>query len=123
MERLYNGSTLNCARPLDHNLVIRAIIRNTGYSENLKGGAVFISFPSAKTMYDLVWGMVPDFLKDKIKSWAKGGNEQAIAREITSYVKSALRMPPIPVPSILVNAVVNLVIPPLVRYIVNMVMK
>lgn len=134
LARLYASNTFNCARPLEHNLVMRAVIRNTGSSDKGPNTTADVSldefdpleaikFPSPADIFDKVWGLVPDFLKTRITQWAQDGKDQQIAREITSYVKTALGLLPIPVPKLLVNAVANLVIPPLVSFIINKLAK
>jgi len=132
LTRLYEtNSILNCARSLDHNLLVHGIVRNAGYTTTniatqnltipLQAG---IQFPSPADLYQPVWDLIPGFLKDRIRQWAKDTNMQGtIAREITEYVKIALSALPIPVPAIFVNAVANLVIPPLVQYLVTKLTK
>lgn len=131
LTRLYTGKTFNCARSLEHNLVMRAVIRNTGSNTANAASATThdgmdelppleaIKFPSPADIYNKVWGAIPDFLKARITQWAKSGNQREIAREITSYVKTALGLLPVPVPKILINAAANLVIPPLVQLIIS----
>lgn len=148
LTRIYQGHALNCARSIEHNLVVRTVVRNSGLDKKADDSSdsdsdsdsdseaeseaaaagddklddvdLEISFPSPADLYKSVWGLIPDFIKDKIREWAKNGMEQQIAREITNYVKMALGALPIPVPSIFINAVANLVIPPLVTYIINL---
>lgn len=125
--RLYKNSTLNCARSLEHNLVIRAVIRNSGSSDSksTNEGAeasevqIAIKFPSPSDIFDKVWKLIPDYLKTRITGWAKDNQSGEIAREITEYVKTALGLLPIPVPGIFINSVANVVIPPLVKYLIN----
>ncbi|KAI0405760.1 hypothetical protein F4802DRAFT_170788 [Xylaria palmicola] len=125
LKRLYKDQTpLNCARALDHNLLIRIVIRNSGNAgtSNAQPHAPFknaITFPTPKDVFNLVWDLIPVFLKDKIALWAADNMEGPIAQEITEYVKQALGLLPIPVPGIFVNAAANLIIPPLVRLIIN----
>ncbi|KAL2001287.1 hypothetical protein VTN02DRAFT_1954 [Thermoascus thermophilus] len=128
------GSALNCARPLEHNLVIRVVVRNASATapdrtsgDQVKAAGVtleealpvYFSLPSPADLFSLVWGLVPRFIKDKIHDLAKNGKDQQIARAITEYVKMALSALPLPVPTIFLNAAANLVIPPLVAYIIE----
>ncbi|KAI1176106.1 hypothetical protein F4777DRAFT_547823 [Nemania sp. FL0916] len=58
-------------------------------------------------------------MKDRIKQWVKEKKQGPIAQEITTYVKRALTALPIPVPAIFINTVANVVIPPLVSFIMS----
>ena len=79
---------------------------------------MLIGLPTPKVLFDVVWKLVPDFVKAKIKQWAKSKMDGPIANEITAYVKRGLGLLPVPIPAFFVNAITNLVIPPLVSYII-----
>lgn len=111
---------MNWCRSLDHIHVIRIVSRNVNYGINGSGNetdpVVLLGLPSPEALFNVVWKLVPDFVRAKILQWAKSKMDGAIANEITSYVKRALEM--IHVPALFANAVTNLVIPPLVNHII-----
>lgn len=124
---------LNCARALDHSLVLRAVLRNYGDKDasfgalstlqGESGSEPIVSLPSPDLLFKPVWNIIPDFIKDKIRIWAKANQEGPIAQEINEFVKQALRTLPIPIPGIFVEAAANLLIPPLVRFIIDELSK
>lgn len=81
--------------------------------------SIHVGLPSPADLFNLVWKLVPDFVKNEIRELAANSKDQQIARAITEYVKMALSALPIPVPAIFLNAAANLVIPPLVSYIME----
>lgn len=107
---------LNCERALDHNLAVRISLINCG-----KALDDSVDLPSTEDVYNVVWNIIPDFLKERIRQWAHEGQDGSIAREITAFVKQALAMLPIPVPGIFINTAANLIIPPLVTYIIGQI--
>lgn len=126
--RLYGDDSINGGRSLDHNLVMRVVVRNSGIqadgttdaTTNLALAQVhFAKFPSPAALYDSVWGLIPDFLRAKIARWAADDKQGDIAEAITEFVKTALGLLPIPVPSFFLNGAVNLVVPPLVQLIMT----
>ncbi|KAF4513712.1 hypothetical protein G6O67_000953 [Ophiocordyceps sinensis] len=66
-------------------------------------GATLPSFPPRPPLYDSVWGLIPDFLRAKIARWAADDKQGDIAEAITEFVKTALGLLPIPVPSFFLN--------------------
>ncbi|KAI0249598.1 hypothetical protein BJV78DRAFT_654572 [Lactifluus subvellereus] len=135
LKRLYSSDsdseTLNWSRALDQSLIIRVVTRNCGTDTSSDDSGASLSLaanndsdmeiglPTAKVLFDIVWGLLPDFIRTRVTQWAQSDMEGAIANEITEYVKIALGLLDIPVPAFFVNAVANLVIPPLVAYIVK----
>ena len=80
---------------------------------------MLFGLPTPKDLYNLVWKLLPAYVRSKVTEWAKKGLEGPIANEIRDFVKTALGLLPIPIPSFFINSVVNLVIPPLVKYIIR----
>jgi len=118
LNRLYSENRLNWCRALDQNLIIRVVSRNYG-TQTVTSDYAAAALPTPSALFNIVWGLVPDFVKTKVKQWAKDNMDGAIANEITQYVKTALGMLPIPIPGFFVNSVASLVIPPLVTYIIS----
>ena len=121
LARVYSDKpNMNWCRALDQILIIQAVSHNHGLTK-LEGPnkAVPVGLPTPKDLFKIVWGLVPDFVKSKITNWAKQKMDGPIANEITGYVKQALGLLPLPIPVFFVNAVANLVIPPLVTYIID----
>lgn len=134
---------LNCARPIEHLVVVRVVLRNYGFKDDDKNkdtqgdaarstsqGKLLVkakslpvelafAVPSPMDLYKLVWDIVPDGLKRKIADWAAKNMEGPIADEINDFVKQILRTLPLPIPGIFVNAAANMIIPPLVRVIIG----
>lgn len=127
---------LNSGRPLEHCLVLRCVAQNCGVKDDddssetstasdlvLTSKAVVIqeaiTFPSPETLFAIIWKLIPVYIQQKITDLADENNARAITQEIYSYVKVALGLLPIPVPGIFIDAAVNLVVPPLVAYIVT----
>lgn len=128
IKRFYeDDAPLNAARALDGNVIIDVVTRNAGTtsSDSTSGSPSHLVIeplivPSPDVLVAFVWNVIPKFMKDKIRAWAKDKkNGGTIAREITEYVKQALSLLPIPVPGIFINFAANLAIPPLVTYIIN----
>jgi len=122
LTRVYSDDKLNWCRALDQSLVERAVCRNFGLKANASAGpgtVDVLGLPGPAELFNLVWGLVPGFVKDKISQWAKENKDGAIANEIASYVKMALGMLPLPIPAFFINATANLVIPPLVSFIIG----
>lgn len=127
LKRFYeDDAPLNAARSLDGNLIIDVVTRNAGTtsSDSTTGSPSQlviepIVVPSPDALVTFVWNLIPKFLKDKIRAWAKDNMDGTIAREITDYVKQALSLLPIPIPGIFINFAANLAIPPLVTYIIK----
>ncbi|KAF8876436.1 hypothetical protein CPB84DRAFT_1828999 [Gymnopilus junonius] len=123
---LSDDPKMNWCRPVDQVNVIRAVAQNYGTDGSVitasveKDGLVMlIGLPSPDVLFDIVWKLVPDFVKSKVTQWAKANMDGPIATEIAGYVKQALRLLPLPIPAFFVNAVTNLVIPPLVSFIIS----
>ena len=130
LERNYSeDQPLNWCRSIDQVNVIRSVSRSFGTTSSNGTNAIakagmeadpemLIGLPTPKVLFDVVWKLVPDFVKAKIKQWAKSKMDGPIANEITAYVKRGLGLLPVPIPAFFVNAITNLVIPPLVSYII-----
>jgi len=143
LKRIYADITnkdgvINAGRSTDHYLAMRTVIRNSGskvvgktneaLGSNRAGITVqYARFPTPDQLYNIVWGPIPDFIKDKIRQWAKedqnGDREGFIGEAIAEFVKTALGALPIPVPGLFLNGVVNLVVPPLVRVIMSRILQ
>ncbi|KAF8892340.1 hypothetical protein CPB84DRAFT_1732422 [Gymnopilus junonius] len=132
LHRLFTENPkMNWCRPLDQVNVIRVVSRTYGDNGGIHGSdtiaaaaekdgpVVLIGLPTPDVLFNIVWKLVPDFVKSKVTQWAKGKMDGPIANEITSYVKQALGLLPLPIPAFFVNAVTNLVIPPLVSLIIS----
>ncbi|KAK5625922.1 hypothetical protein RRF57_001638 [Xylaria bambusicola] len=118
LQRLYDDSTdkgdvIDAGRSVDHYLVMRTVVQNTGskadgtITETLGINRAEISvrfavFPTPDELFKKVWKLIPDFIKDKIRQWAKedkdGDKEGFIGEAIAEFVKAALGLLPIPVP-------------------------
>ncbi|KDR65379.1 hypothetical protein GALMADRAFT_1366210 [Galerina marginata CBS 339.88] len=107
LARVYSGQKMNGSRTLDQLYVIRAVSRNCGTFSDSE----LFGLPSPKELYDRVLKLLPDFVKSKINKWAESNKDGAIADIIITYVKKALGF--LGIPAIFLNAVTNLVIPPL----------
>ncbi|EDR03344.1 uncharacterized protein LACBIDRAFT_307492 [Laccaria bicolor S238N-H82] len=128
--RIYSDNPqMNWCRSLDQLQIVRVVSRNHGVdssasdNDSTEDNAKTFGLPSAGDLFKIVWKLLPDFVKSKVTDWAKANLQGPIANEINGYVKRALSLLPLPVPAFFVNAVTNLVIPPLVAFIVSNVPK
>lgn len=118
-------SKLNWCRTLDYLHSLRVVCRNHGNNETskiAKAGTddvpvVLLGLPSPEDLFKRLWDDLPDFIRAKIAQWAKSKMEGPIANQIRDAVKKVLLNLPLPIPHFFVNAVVNIVIPPLVKHI------
>ncbi|KAF7133797.1 hypothetical protein CNMCM5793_005209 [Aspergillus hiratsukae] len=75
--------------------------------------------PDINKLVDMVWDIVPSYLRAQIKIWAKTKNSQPIAKAISSIVATVIG--PLGIPGFLVDGIVGILVPQLVSLLFTVV--
>ena len=126
-KQLYQDDMLNGAKPLHFVQTAYAVSRSYGSSSGDDDGdsklakaslnARIFSIPTVSDLLKMVWGLIPLYIRQKIKKFAKNQNAEAIAKEISSFVVTVLGR--FSIPSFLVSAIAGILIPQIVSLLIT----
>ncbi|KAG2026237.1 hypothetical protein GB937_001745 [Aspergillus fischeri] len=121
--QLYQAETINGFKSLHFVQTVYSGTRpygNSSASASLEGviEPVF-GLPDINKLVEMVWDLIPTFIRAQIKVWVKAKNSQPIAKAISSFVATVIS--PLGIPAFLVNGIVGILVPQLVSLLFQIV--